>query len=336
MSKLRPFWRVVVSMLMGATALAGWSPVVFASDPTVLRVPGGASFADLGWSEDRVIAPGSPAVVRFRLPENARQGDPIWYGLTLKFEWTGTPGSVGDYAFLNGRWNEHAIYQFKVKRVTDLDDGFQWSMADAVNGSSLGYELGEIFRASSSNVAQIGAVTEGWNEVGLSLRLWDVGNDDIRVVISKESEIFATSWQPTSIDGGSEAKVHDNVIDLEFEGRNLGWAAPQLSATVLVWSGPDHDRFTWDLGPLGPLGTFDLDEKLVLEPGREPHRIDVELDWGTGRDFYTVWEASGVSAGDRFIGHRAFRSTLGAMAAIVVLWLCVPLLVSAARRGRRR
>ena len=109
--------------------------------------------------------------------------------LILSVDW-----GLGDYGFLNGRCNEHAIYQFKVKRVTDLDDGFQWSMVDEVNGSSLGYELGESFRASSSNVAQIDAVTGGWNEVGLSLRLRDAGNDDIRVVISKESEIVATSW----------------------------------------------------------------------------------------------------------------------------------------------
>ena len=132
--------------------------------------------------------------------------------------------------------------------------------------------------------------------MGLSLRLRDAGNDDIRVVISKESEIVATSWQPTSIDGRSEAEVQGNVIDLAVEGRNRGWAAPELSATVLAWNGSHQDQFTWDLGPLGPLDTFDLNEELVLEPGREPHRIDVELDWGTGRDSYTVWDASRASA----------------------------------------
>ena len=148
---------------------------------------------------------------------------PLQHTATLIFsvDW-----GLGDYAFLNGRCNEHAIYQFKVKRVTDLDDGFRWSMVDAVNGNSLGYELNDTFRASSSNVAQIGAVTGGLNEVALSLQLLDAGNDDIRVVISKESEIFATSWRPTLIDGRSRTKVQGNVIDLAFEGRNRGWAAP--------------------------------------------------------------------------------------------------------------
>ena len=238
---------------------------------------------------------------------------------------------LGDYGFLNGRCNEHAIYQFKVKRVTDLDDGFRWSMVDAVNGNSLGYELNDTFRASSSNVAQIGAVTGGLNEVALSLQLLDAGNDDIRVVISKESEIFATSWRPTLIDGRSRTKVQGNVIDLAFEGRNRGWAAPQLSATVLAWSGSHQDQIEWDLGILGPLNSFELNERLVLEPGREPHRVDVLLDWGTGRDFYTVWDTSRVSSFQRFIGNRAFRSAFGAMAAIVILWVCVPMLISAIR-----
>ena len=334
MPDLRSSWRLMAPMMMGVIALVFASSDAQASDPVLLEGSGRVSFADLGWSEDKVISPGSPAVVRFRLPEGVQQGEPIWYGITLKFEWSGSPASVGDYAFLNGRWNDKAIYQFKVKRVTDLDNGFQWSMVDAVNGSSLGYELSETLRASSSNIAQTSAVTGGWNEVGLSLGLRDAGNDGIRVVTSKESDIVATTWDPTFIEGRAEAKVQDNIVDLAVDGRNLGWAAPHLSATALVWSGPHHDRFKWDLGPLDPLGTFELNERLVLSPGREPHRIDVELDWGTGRHFYIVWDTSKVSASSRFIGHRAFRSTVGVMVAIIVLWVCVPALVSGVRQVR--
>ena len=78
MSKLRPFWRVMaLNMMMSAIALAGSALVVQASDPVVLEVPGRVSFADLGWSEDRITAPGSPAVVRFRLPDGVRQGAPV-------------------------------------------------------------------------------------------------------------------------------------------------------------------------------------------------------------------------------------------------------------------
>ena len=105
---------------------------------------------------------------------------------------------------------------------------------------------------------------------------------------------------------------------------------------MLVWSGTDHDRFTWDLGSLGSLGTFDLNEQFELEPGREPHRIDVQLDWGTGRDFYTVWDASRVTSFQRFMGNSAFRSTFGAMAAIVALWVCVPMLFPVVKRRIRR
>ena len=38
-----------------------------------------------------------------------------------------------------------------------------------------------------------------------------------------------------------------------------------------------------------------------------------------------------VSSFQRFIGNRAFRSAFGAMAAIVILWVCVPMLISAIR-----
>lgn len=334
MLALRLARRLTSFIIIGVIILALATPAVRASDPVLLEGPGRARFADLGWTEDQVISAGSPAVVRFRLPDGTRQGEPHWYGFALRFEWTGALGAVGDYAFLNGRWNDAAIYQFKVKRVTDLDNGFQWSMVDAVNGTSQGYELSDTFRASSSNIAQISAVTGGLNEVGLSLGLQDAGNDDIMAVISKESEIIVTTWPPSLVEGHTDVKVRDNVVDLAVEGQNTGWAAPRLSATVLIWSDTHHDRFTWDLGPLEPLGTFELNEKIVLEPGRDPHRIDVDLDWGTGRRSYTVWDTSSVSTFERFIAHSVFRSTIGVMVAIVVLWVCVPMLVASCKQLR--
>ena len=121
-------------------------------------------FSRLGWTDDVILTANSPpAIVRFELPEGAKQGDPIWYGLALKFEWIGNPGDEGDFAFLYGDWNGQSIHQFKVKRPVGLNDGFQWSNLDLVNGSSHGYELSSLFRGSITNIAQFRAVRGGWN-----------------------------------------------------------------------------------------------------------------------------------------------------------------------------
>lgn len=333
MVRSRTIWRLMVPILLGAIVACS-TPVAESSG--LLEGTGRVTFADLGWTEDAVVLADSPASVGFRLPDGSQQGTPVWYGVTLKFRWTGTPSSVGDYALLNGDWNGKAVYQFKAKRLTDLDDGFSWSMADIVNGSSVGYEMSGSMIVSSTNFAQISAVSGGWNEVKLSLSLRNAGNDDVRVLISKESEIVATSWRPTYIEGHADAEVEDNVVDLSVKGRNVGWGASSLSVDALVWSGAHKDVFTWDLGPLAPLGSFELHEKLILESGLEPRRVDVELDWGTGREFYLVWDASAQSSGVSFLGRSVFRSTIGVMVSVVVLWIFVPVLVSSIGKARSR
>ena len=204
---------------------------------------GRTTFAQLGWGEDVVIAADSPpAIVRFRLPEGAAQGEPLWYGVRLKFLWQGTPGYPGDYAFLNGRWNDKAFYQFKAKKDHDLDSGFRWSMVDIVNGHNQGHELTDSVRVASTNIVQVKAIKEGDNELRFSLGLRDATNGDISAVIHKESEVMVTSWQPTFVDGSAKAKVNDNIVDVQLKGKNLGWGAHSLTAKVLIWSDIHQDK----------------------------------------------------------------------------------------------
>lgn len=100
MLRVLPSWRRLASIFMiGAISAACSMPAAQASNPVLLEGPGRVSFADLGWSGDRVIASGDPAVVRFHLPEGTRQGEPIWYGVFLKFTWNDTPGSLGTSPF---------------------------------------------------------------------------------------------------------------------------------------------------------------------------------------------------------------------------------------------
>ena len=167
---------------------------VSGSEHSPLEVPGKATFAQLGWEEDVVVTGNSdPAAVRFRLPDNASQGDSIWYGVHLELEWIGNPGEPGDYGFLRGNWNGRSFYQFKMKRLGDHDAGFKWSTVDLINGGSHGYELSDTFRSASTNIAQFRSIQGGLNEVTVSLNLAGASNKEIKAVVKKESEIIATS-----------------------------------------------------------------------------------------------------------------------------------------------
>ena len=148
--------------------------------PPLLKGSGQVSFESLGWNDDFLLTEDSERpVVKFRLPEDVTQGDPLWYGVELAYEWSGTPGPPGDYAFLHGRWNGKAFYHLKAKRVSDLDGGFEWSMVDMVNGSSHGYETGDRFAARSTNFAQIDSVQPGVNELPFALGLLNASSPNI-------------------------------------------------------------------------------------------------------------------------------------------------------------
>lgn len=329
-----PSWLLTALTAIGAICLIGIAGVE-ASGPPVFEGTGGMTFSDLGWQEDMVVDSNTAARVSFMLPPEVRQGRSLWYGVRLKFHWKGSPGAVGDYAFLYARWNQKAVYQFKTKRVSDLVHGFKWSMVDMVNGSSSGFELGDELLIHSTNIAQNEAVTGGLNELVISLALEDASNKDISAIISRESEIIATSWQPTMIDGYAEAQVTENVVNINMLGENLGWGAHDLKVKALVWSGVHYDERIWDLGPLDPLGKVQVQERLVLEEGRSPHRVDVELDWGTGRQYYIAWDSTQKETDIPFISGGVFRSTIGLIVAVSVLWVALPALVSALRAKRR-
>ena len=208
------------------------SIVADGSGPVLVESPGRSTFSQLGWDSDVTISGSDVASVRFLLPDDAVQGEPIWYGVHLKFEWVGNPGRLGDYAFLRGDWNERSFYQFKMKRLGEHDDGFKWSTVDVVNGGSHGYELSEAFRSSSTNIAQFRANRVGLNEVSIALGLGGASNKDVQVSALKESEVVATSWHPTFFEGGASVDFDDELINLRIEGENLGWKAHDLRVIV--------------------------------------------------------------------------------------------------------
>lgn len=89
--------------------------------------PGRVSFESLGWTEDVVLTSDlQTAKVRFRLPDDAVQGESLWYGARVAYEWTGDPGVAvsggqgGDYSKLIGEWNGYGFYQrnSRTKRFT--------------------------------------------------------------------------------------------------------------------------------------------------------------------------------------------------------------------------
>ena len=311
----------------------GGGPV--GSQPGALKENKAITFADLGWSDDRVISADSlPAIVRFQLPDGAVQGDPVWYGLRLKFQWLGNPGQPGDFAFLYGGWNGEAVYQFKTKRLSDLDEGFHWSMVDAVNGGSHGYESGPTMVVTSTNFAQIKSVKEGWNELSLFLGLLDASNREVRVLISKESEIVATRWGPAHVVGSATADVRGDAIDVLVEGRNMGWDAHDLEVKVIAWNGYDPEVHDLRLGGLERSEPFELRQVVPWRHEDPPVRVDVEVDWGTGRGYYIAWDPNAPSGSWFLQEYRIFGSTIGMVVSVVGLWVTVPWLWGKLRRVR--
>ena len=185
-SLLVSLWRtpLLIFAVLGFAACSSQGQGVYRSPG--ISGEGSFSFREMGWSDDMLgTADSAPATVRFWLPEDAKQGEPYLHGVRLEYEWQGNPGDVGDFAYLRGRWNDLGFYLLAIERLTTLDEGFHWSLADLVNGYSEGYELGAAFRAASTNFAQIRAVQPGWNEVSISLDLLDASNKDIQVLVQK-------------------------------------------------------------------------------------------------------------------------------------------------------
>ena len=326
-----------VVVLLGVFAGCQTLPV---EGSPVIDSPGRVSFESLGWTEDVVLTRDlQTAKVRFRLPDDVTQSEPLWYGVRLAYEWTGNPGVAasagqgGDYSKLIGEWNGYGFYQLKLKPLADLDGGYKWSMVDMVNGSSHGYETGPTFTAASTNFAMYKAVTPGWNEVSIYPFLFDASNKDVRVIVKKESEIVATSWGPPSFEGNAGAELKDEAIHLWFSGENQGWGALglEVQATVFREDGSIHPRF-WDLGPLQPLGSVGFQQTIPNKHGSPVVSVVVELDWGSGSQPYLAWPKEPEPP---WYTRAVFRSAIGAMIALVVVWVGGPMLFRAAREARR-
>ena len=295
--------------------------------------PGRLSFESLGWHDDVLLTATSPSTtVRFQLPDNARQGDPLWYGLRLSYEVSGNPGEVGDWFNLVAKWNEGTVYSLVTKRPSNLDEGFSWSMVDLVNGGSSGYETGSTFSAKSTNIASYRAIQAGWNEITARLDLMDASNKDIQVVIKKESEILATAWTPASIEAQARAEINEDTIDVSVEGKNNGWHAPHLTVRTLVFR-QDGVRqvYTSRKGFVDPLATVNFDEVVPNEGASPIALILTELAWGTGNEVIQAWPLEPTRP---WYSSLAFRSTLGSMIALVVLWVGTPVLFRALRQSR--
>ena len=89
-----------IAILIGSVLSCGGTADF--TGPTAIDTPGAVSFADLGWTDDVVVKGDSPsATVDVILPEDVEQGNPLWYGVRLDFEISGTPGLPEDAAYLN-------------------------------------------------------------------------------------------------------------------------------------------------------------------------------------------------------------------------------------------
>ena len=81
---------------------------------------------------------------------------------------------------------------------------------------------------------------------------------------------------------------------------------------------------------MAPLGRFEFQERVALK--HPPDRVDLVLDWGGGCQFYVVWDSSEHPP---FPFHLpVFRSTLGLVVAVIILWPVVPMLWNSLRRRR--
>ena len=64
-----------------------------------------------------------PATVQVMLPEDVNQGEPLWYGVRLDFEITGTLGHQD--AYLAGSWNDRAMYFMPLENIPAMQGWIQ-------------------------------------------------------------------------------------------------------------------------------------------------------------------------------------------------------------------
>ena len=152
------------------------------------------------------------------------------------------------------------------------------------------------------------------------------------MLVKKESEIIATSWSRAFIDAEARAEVDDHAIRLEIEGENRGWGAPNLTVRAIVFR-EDGSRgvHSWDHGPLEPRGSVDFRETILNEGPSPLVSVMIELDWESGRQIFQAWPEEPWRP---WYTWGVFRSSVGSMIALVVVWVGAPMLFHAARDAR--
>ena len=160
--------------------------------------------------------------------------------------------------------------------------------------------------------------------------------------MSEDSEIIATSWQPTFFEGSAQVEFESDVINLGVTGENLGWKAHHLEVRASVRHPADTSlvgrTYTWDHYSLAPRSSFEFRETIPNpnKDGTPPTAIELELDWGSGRKLFRPWPpGADPPPPPPLLERAAFRSVGGVMAAVVVLWIGIPALVGVVRRDRR-
>ena len=80
---------------------------------------------------------------------------------------------------------------------------------------------------------------------------------------------------------------------------------------------------------MDPLATVNFDEVVPNEGASPIALILTELAWGTGNEVIQAWPLEPTRP---WYSSLAFRSTLGSMIALVVIWVGTPVLFRALRK----
>lgn len=305
-------------------------PVACSSGEQAVARPiiGSVPFAELGWRTDTVLTAAAPtAEVVVVLPAGATQAVAYWYGLELAYEWTGEPGQLDDRAYLRASWNGQAVYQLKIKQSGTIGVGFEWSMADAVNGSVSGLELTDFFSARSTNFAPLQAVAGGENKILFELDLQDASNQDISVRLKRTSAIRTTSLQPPMLEVDADSEVVGEELLIRTRIKNSGWAPPSLNLSTVVFdqNGNITRRQSLDVQEDRPHAgeIWEGFLKLSLPDSSDESAVHLVVDWSTGSSILPVWppnDSPGSSVW-RFAPRPPLLTMVGAL---TVLWLTVP------------
>ena len=146
---------------------------------------------------------------------------------------------------------------------------------------------------------------------------------------------MVTDMQPTYIQAEADAALNGKQVAVSVWGRNLGWATYHLEVQAQVFhEGGTHQTQRWPVGQLEGREEFNFSESFTLDDdiSRAPvQQVLAQLHWGTGQQTLQAWPPP---LRPPFYNHPVFRSGVGAMVAVVVLWVGVPAVLRALRHSR--